>query len=122
MITPAFAQQFAYDWLNAWNRHDLEAILSHYADDIQFASPYVVLLADEPSGVLHGKAALRNYWHKGLQRIPELHFDLSDVLIGIDSLTLYYRGHNGMAAETFVFNASGLVQQAMACYALPTSD
>lgn len=120
MITPTFAQQFAHDWLNAWNRHDLEAILSHYADDIVFASPYVIQLADESSGVLHGKAALKNYWYKGLQSIPDLHFELLDLLIGVDSLTLYYQGHNGKVAETFVFNASGLVQQAMACYALPT--
>jgi ketosteroid isomerase-like protein len=30
MIDAAFAQRFAADWIAAWNRHDLDAILAHY--------------------------------------------------------------------------------------------
>jgi ketosteroid isomerase-like protein len=26
----SFARQFAQDWVNAWNSHDLDSILTHY--------------------------------------------------------------------------------------------
>ena len=37
--TAQTAQKFAAQWLDAWNGHDIEAILSHYADEIVFLSP-----------------------------------------------------------------------------------
>lgn len=111
-----FAVEFAHRWINAWNRHDLDAVLSCYADDFIFSSPLVAAIAEEPSGTLCGKAAVRAYWSKGLERIPDLHFDLRDVLAGVDCVTLYYRGHRGMAAESFFFDESGKVKEAHACY------
>ena len=41
MIDPAV---FANHWIKAWNSHDLEAILSHYAEDIVFLSPIAAAL------------------------------------------------------------------------------
>lgn len=41
MIDSAFARHFAADWIEAWNRHDLGAILAHYADDFEMRSPYM---------------------------------------------------------------------------------
>lgn len=26
---------FAHEWIAAWNAHDLERILAHYADDVE---------------------------------------------------------------------------------------
>ena len=111
-----FAVDFAHRWINAWNRHDLDAVLSCYADDFTFSSPLIATIAGETSGALRGKAAVRAYWSKGLERIPDLHFDLRDVLAGVGCLTLYYRGHRGMAAESFFFDESGQVKAAHACY------
>ncbi len=34
------AAAFAREWLAAWNSHDLERILSHYATGIVFLSPF----------------------------------------------------------------------------------
>jgi uncharacterized cupin superfamily protein len=117
MMEADFARRFAKDWIDAWNRHDLDAVLSHYADDFEFSSPLIVEIAGERSGTLKGKAAIRQYWAKGLERIPDLHFELVDVLLGIGSVTLYYRGHRGMVAESFVFNGEGRVMRAAASYA-----
>lgn len=118
-LSPGTARQFAHHWIEDWNNHDLDAVLSHYADDFEFASPLISSIAEEPSGVLYGKVAVRAYWKKGLEQIPDLHFDLQEVLIGVDSVTLYYRGHRGMAVEVFVFNSTGKVKKALACYAVP---
>jgi hypothetical protein len=116
MLTRAFAERFAADWIQAWNAHDLELILSHYADDFIMASPRIAVVAGEPSGTLIGKPAIRSYWEKALALAPHLHFKLVSVLLGSDSVTLYYQGVHGMAAEVFFFNASHKVIQACAHY------
>jgi ketosteroid isomerase-like protein len=113
-----FAQAFARDWIAAWNAHDLDAVLSHYSDDFEMSSPIIQQLMHEASGTLTGKPAVRAYWAKALQKIPDLHFELITTLVGANSLVLYYRGHRGEAAEVFVFNAAGQVVRAFAHYAL----
>ena len=116
-LTPEFARDFARHWIDAWNRHDLAAILSHYAEDFEFSSPLISAIAGEPSATLRGKAAVGAYWNLGLRRIPDLHFELSDLMCGVGALTLHYRGHRGMVAETFFFDVDGKVVKALACYA-----
>jgi ketosteroid isomerase-like protein len=118
-LTPEFARQFAEEWVAAWNAHDLERILSHYEDDFEMASPVILQLAGEPSGRLHGKAAVGAYWARALAAFPNLHFELQDVLAGIGSITIYYHGHRGRVAEIFRFSSSGKVAQASAHYAIP---
>ena len=75
-------------------------------------------IAGEPSGKLTGKHALRAYWAKGLSMLPELHFTLIETLVGIETVTLVYRGHRGIVAETFNFGDAGRVRSAAACYAI----
>ena len=113
----SFAERFAADWIAAWNAHDLERVLEHYADDFEMSSPVIVQIAGEPSGMLKGKAAVGAYWHKALQLIPDLHFELYEVLAGVDSVVLYYRGARGPAAEVFHFGPDGRVIRAFAHYA-----
>jgi hypothetical protein len=116
MITPEFANQFAQEWLSAWNSHDLEAILTHYADDFEMISPYIVTIAGDPSGTLYGKKEIGQYWAAALAKYPGLYFDLRQVLIGVQSIVIYYQGISGMAAETFVFNQEGKVIKSIAHY------
>lgn len=116
MITREFAEAFAREWVEAWNRHDLEAVLSHYADDFEMSSPYIAAIAGEASGTLKGKTAIAAYWAAALKRMPELRFELRQTLVGADSVTLYYRGVRGMAAEVFFFGPDGRVVKAAAHY------
>jgi ketosteroid isomerase-like protein len=44
----AFADHFAADWIESWNAHDLGRILSHYADDFEKSSPFIIQIAGEP--------------------------------------------------------------------------
>lgn len=106
---------FAEDWLAAWNAHDLDRILSHYAPEIVFLSP--VAQARLGDGRVEGLEALRRYWRGGLDAQPALHFELLQVLTGHDSLTIIYRNHRGQtAAETFEFGPGGKVVRSLACY------
>jgi ketosteroid isomerase-like protein len=119
MIDKGFAERFAEDWIAAWNSHDLDRVLAHYENDFEMSSPIIPALVGEPSGKLKGKAAVGSYWAKALQKLPDLRFELVTVLAGVDSVTVYYRGHRGMAAEVLHFGPSGKVRAAFAHYAEP---
>jgi hypothetical protein len=113
-----FAAHFAADWIASWNAHDLSRILSHYADDFTMSSPVIIQIANEPSGTLQGKPAVGRYWAKALQLIPDLRFELISTLVGVNSITLYYKGANGrLAAEVLYFGPDQKVMSAFAHYA-----
>ncbi len=118
MIESLFAQRFAVEWIAAWNAHDLERILSHYTDDFEMRSPVIAERMGVVTGVLRGKAAVRTYWGTALAATPELHFELRDLLLGVDTIVLYYynavRGR--MVAESLTFNAERQVILAAAHY------
>ncbi|RFS22833.1 nuclear transport factor 2 family protein [Chitinophaga silvatica] len=111
-------EKFAAAWLEAWNTHDLDAIMLHYDEAIEFYSPVIQQLNNDPLGCLRGKENLRAYFSRGLQAYPELHFDLHKLLVGINSVVLYYKSiNNKMSAELMVLNEQGLVTQVRAHYA-----
>ncbi|MDH5171675.1 MAG: nuclear transport factor 2 family protein [Gammaproteobacteria bacterium] len=116
MLTPEQAQEFAREWIDAWNSHDLERILSHYEDDFEMSSPVIIQTMGEPSGRLKGKELVSVYWGRALARYPELHFDQKHVMVGVDSVTIIYNGVRGLSAEVFHFGVSGRVSSAFAHY------
>jgi hypothetical protein len=116
MIDRTFAEHFAAEWIDAWNRHDIDRILAHYTDDFEMSSLVIVKIAGEPSGRLKGKEAVGSYWRKALALLPYLHFDLLATLVGVNSITLYYNGVRGPSAEVFHFDESGRVAKAFAHY------
>ena len=116
-MSPQQAEQFAKNWIAAWNAHDLDQVLALYRDDFSMASPYIAAIAGEASGRLQGKQAVRAYWQAALERMPELHFELIDCLCGMNSVVLYYRSAGAkLAAEFFEFDADGKVSRAAAHY------
>jgi len=116
MIPQGFVIRFAEEWIESWNSHDLDRILSHYADDFEMSSPVIAQLMNEHSGTLRGKEAVRAYWTKALAQRPDLHFELINVFAGAGSATILYRGHRGLSAEVFWFNAELRVYRAAAHY------
>ena len=111
-----FANEFAEEWIDAWNAHDLERILAHYEEDFEMSSPAIVAIAGEPSGTLKGKTAVGAYWTQALAKYPDLEFELLHILRGASSITLIYNGVIGLSAEVFHFGASGKVVRAFAHY------
>lgn len=121
MISRDVAEAFAAEWIEAWNAHDLERILEHYAEEIEFASPFIATRFGEPSGVLKGKAAVRAYWADGLARQPGLRFRLRDTYVGVNGVVLHYDRHDGrIGAEHFEFGPDGRVVRAAAHYSEAT--
>lgn len=116
MVDRASADAFAAAWLAAWNAHDLDEILAHYADDVAFHSPRIRTVTGRDVDVVQGTAELRSYWAAALASAPDLRFELDRVLVGSDALTILYRNHRGQhVAETFVL-CDGLVARSIATY------
>ena len=108
--------EFADDWIAAWNSHDLERILAHYAEDVVFESPYAEKITGSPRVV--GKAALGAYWSRGLSINTDLTFTLRGVYGGPSGVAIRYHssrtGHE--AVEVLQFNEAGLATWAAAYY------
>ena len=95
MLDRARARAVAEDWCAAWNRRDLDAVMAHYADEVELNSPKVVERLGTTGGWVKGKDALRAYFAIGMQT-PGLHFELVEVLTGVQSMSIVYRRENGM--------------------------
>ena len=68
MITPEFAQQFAQEWIAAWNAHDVAAIMAFHADDTSYqrhGSPKVY----------KGKESVAEQFDKDISGLPGIKFE-----------------------------------------------
>jgi len=115
-VTAEQAAAFANEWIAAWNAHDIDRVVAHYSHDIELSSPVIVQVAGEPSGMLRGKQALRDYFAKALARLPDLRFELVHVFAGIDNVAMCYRGPRGLVTEIYRFGPDGLAYAAAALY------
>lgn len=111
-----FTKKFTREWVEAWNSHDLDKIMTHYAEDFEMNSPVIKQIMNEPTGILKGKKEIRAYWGKALQMNPTLHFEVIKSYSGANSVVIHYKGHRGLSAEVFIFNEEGKVRSAYAHY------
>lgn len=91
--------------------------MSHYGEEIEFTSPMLVKILGEPSDTLKGKSALRNCFDRGLSAYPELKFETREILVGVNSLSYYYRTVKELlAAEFMEVDRKGLIIKVNAHY------
>src|SRR5579872_5691563 len=99
------AWDFAHEWLDAWNKHDIDLIMKHYSDSIEFCSPVVQNVLGDPDGVVAGIDNLRDYFSRQLKKFSTLHFQLLDVFTSPQSIVLYYKINRGLlAAEVMLLD------------------
>ena len=111
----ATADVFAKDWIAAWKRRDVEALVAHYAPNIEFRSPVAARLLGEPSGMVRGKENLRAYFTRALAAFPgELDIELRGVYQGVNSLVVLFEARGRKGAEVMEFDSDTLVYRAMA--------
>ena len=105
---------FAKGWIQAWNRRDLEAVLSHYTEDIEFQSPLVVKLLGETSGTVRGKQNLREYFRKALAAFPgDIELELLGVYQGVNSVLVHFQAKGRSAVEVMELNQEGKIRRAL---------
>ena len=102
MISESEVTAFAHHWIAAWNSHDLDVIMSHYAADVVLTSPVAAKLLNDPSGIVKGQATVRNYFQRGLEAFPNLHFELLDIMFGLSSMVLCYKNQKGTKSAEFM--------------------
>lgn len=112
----ARATDLAERWERAWNAHDLEAVLALVADDVVFTSPYATRVLPGSDGVLRGKDALRAYWARGLELLPDLHHRVEKVYAGVGTVVLAYRNERGGEVSEVLELRDGLVVRGHGTY------
>lgn len=90
----AEAGKFVEQWVTDWNAHNVEAVVSHFADNVVFTSPMAARLSGG-EGVIRGKETLRRAWAEGVRRIPDLHFEVLGFYVPVSTLVINYRNQNG---------------------------
>ena len=114
-MSPTTLDGFARDWIAAWNSRDLDSLLAHYAEDVEFRSPLAARLLGEASGTVRGKQHLREYFSKALAAFPgDLGLELLGVYRGVDSVVLHFQARGRRAAEVMEMNSDGVVRRALA--------
>ena len=110
-------QNFAEEWYEAWNSHDLDRILSHYREDATLRSPMVGAITGREDGIVVGREALASYFSRGLETYPDLRFDPIALFIGVGSVVLHYRSVRGLqTAEVMGLDPYLRVKTVMAHY------
>ncbi|MCP4639325.1 MAG: nuclear transport factor 2 family protein [bacterium] len=113
-------QEFAEQWIDAWNRRDIDAVMAFYADDAEVRSPLAARMAPGSRGVLRGADALRTYYGRLIETRKDLRFELTDCLTGVNGLTAIYRGLACMrVAEAMTLDDSGKVVKSDVFYSRP---
>ena len=111
--------EFAQEWLHAWNSHDLNKIMDHYSENIDFVSPIIQQMQVNAAGKITNKKDLRDYFSKALKKYPDLHFEFYHELKGADSIVLVYESmNNSLSAEYMEQNSEGKVTKVRAHYKL----
>jgi ketosteroid isomerase-like protein len=109
MLTLETVHPIVVAWFEAWNNHDLDAITSHYSDDVEMKGPTIVGRWNREDGCLHGKQEVRTHFARGLELAPNLHFELEEILLGLDGYAVVYRRDNGNRVVDIVhLNDEGL--------------
>ena len=117
------ALQFARNWIDAWNRKDVSAVLAHYVDDAMFVSPKAANFVGNP--VVRGKQALANYWQLAAKKIDKIEFTIDRIAwdpTANEPVVFYEANLNGVrcrAAEAMTFDAAGRQLSGEALYGAP---
>jgi len=107
-------EAFAKRWIQAWNQRDIEAVLSHYTEDVEFQSPLVVKLLSETSGTVQGKQNLREYFRKALAAFPgDIELELLGAYQGVNSVLIHFQAKGRKAVEVMELNQERNVSRAM---------
>jgi hypothetical protein len=114
-MNDAEALAFAEKHVATWNSHDLDAIVAMYTWNAELVSPLASSLRGDAT--VSGQAALRAYFAAGLEKDPDLTFELVDTFLCKSSITLLFKGAGGrLVCEVLFVNAAGKVERVYAHY------
>jgi ketosteroid isomerase-like protein len=80
-------------WLQAFNAHDVEALVALYAEDCTHTSPKIRVLHPETGGKLVGKQALGQWWKEAIARLPGLRYVETALTANGERVFMEYQRH-----------------------------
>ena len=66
----------ATQWFDAFNKQDLDALLSLYDNQAEHYSPKLKVRLPDTLGLIKGKKALRSWWGDAFERLPSLKYEV----------------------------------------------
>jgi hypothetical protein len=103
-------RRIAERWLEAFNAHDVDALVALYAEDATHTSPKIRTLHPETGGKLVGRPALAAWWRDSNARLPGLRYELTAITASEERVFIEYVRHApGQAPSPVaeVFDARG---------------
>jgi hypothetical protein len=82
--------RIANQWFDAFNEHNLEKLLTLYANDAVHYSPKLKIRQPETNGLIKGKNALRKWWHDSFTRLPSLKYIPQHFIANDNSIFMEY--------------------------------
>ena len=89
-------------WFDAFNAHDLEALLALYTENAEHFSPKLLALRPGTHGLIKGKAALRDWWRDAFKRLPTLRYEPTQLIADERSVFMEYIRHVAGEADLHV--------------------
>ena len=88
-----------------------------YAPGVVFQTPTIIDTLGHRRRPVRGAEALREHFSRGLERLPDLRFDLDGVYAGVSSLAMTYRWADGTpVCELHEYDEQGLIERVQALY------
>jgi len=89
-MSPETLQSIAFKWFDAFNKKELEKLLSLYDDEAQHFSPKLKIRQPETNGLIIGKEAMRVWWQDAFDRLPSLHYKVTSLTANSDRVFMEY--------------------------------
>lgn len=92
-------------WIDAFNAHDVAALVSLYDADCTHTSPKIRTLHPDTGGKLVGKDALTTWWTDAIERLPGLRYEATSIVADDARVIIEYIRHAPNEAPMFVAEA-----------------
>ena len=120
-ISYEFAKDHVEKWVKGWNDHNLNTIMSSYAEELEFSSPKIrMILGENKNNTISSKRELSTYFSAGLERFPNLKFKIIDFTVTNDKVILEYSANLDGKSIVNVFEKE-LVKKSGAYYGVEQS-
>lgn len=83
-------ETIAIKWFEAFNTHNLEALLALYHNEAKHYSPKLKIRQPETNGLVQGKNALRAWWQDAFDRLPTLNYLYTTLTANRDRVFMEY--------------------------------
>ena len=84
-------KQIATNWFAAFNKQNVDDLLSLYDDDDEHFSPRLLKNHPETNGLIKGKAAMRDWWQEAFDKMPSLRYHPIEIREENDIVFLEYK-------------------------------